>query len=595
MSSSETMAAVDARKQKLREAGKRARQLYLDRSEMVPVVEGRGVPKQKKKRTNKRCVHNKQFYTCATCRADTNLPIMKKYIGKPCEHGKKRSLCSICSPRSYCVHNKRFYRCAICRAEAKLPILKKYIEKPCEQRKKRHHKRCALHNKILTLCRHPECGGGSSLCYKHGAKDGSVRKANCKGCRGSRLCYEHGAKDGSVQKSYCKGCRGSRLCFEHETKNGRVLQKAYCKDCRGSELCFEHGAKEGNVRKSYCKGCCGKNLCYQHGAKDGSVQKARCRECKGSALCFQHGKKDGSMFKRYCRECKGSALCFQHGLKDGSIQKALCRECKGSALCFQHGLKYGSIKKAFCRECYGSQLCFQHGAKDGRVLKIYCKECGGKLLCAGCKLYIVRKEGNYCRFCRTISWQGVRKERVVGDALIKWSEDGVIPLFTTANKPLGRGTTAKLFRVDFMYDLGTYIIAIEVDEEQHMRASYNGNCELVRTYEIALACCVPTTFIRYNPDSLRIGGVLERVPRQLRHALLLEVLKESLALPSTAFLTVIYVFYDQPSKRMFGEAHDYVTTQTFATEVDYEAFVGSAYPSGCAGPAAGTPWYAKQD
>ena len=418
-SSSETMAAVDARKQKLREAGKRARQLYLDRSEMHPVVEGRGAPKQKKKRMNKRCVHNKWFYRCAICRFDAGLPICKR--------------------------------------------------------------------------------GGSSLCYKHGAKDGSVRKANCKGCRGSRLCYEHGAKDGSVQKSYCKGCRGSQLCFEHETKNGRVLQKAFCKDCHGRSLCFEHGAKDG------------------------------------------------------------------------------------------------SVAKAYCRECYGSLLCFNHGAKDGSVLKKYCKECGGKLLCAGCKLYTVEKQGNYCRSCRTISWRGVSSERVVGDALIKWSKDRVIPLFTTANKALQRGTVSKRYRVDFLYSHDVYNTAVEVDERQHMYASYNGNCELVRMYEIALACGTPTTFIRYNPDSVHINSVLERVPRQLRHALLLEVLKESLALPSTAFLTVIYVFYDQSSKRMFGEAHDYVTTQTFATEVDYEAFVGSAYPDGCAGPAAGTPWYAKQD
>ena len=126
-----------------------------------------------------------------------------------------------------------------------------------------------------------------------------------------------------------------------------------------------------------------------------------------------------------------------------------------------------------------------------------------------------------------------------------------------------------------------------------MRASYNGNCELVRVYEIALACGVPTTFIRYNPDAFRIDDVLERVPRKRRHALLLEVLKSNLARPSTAFLTVIYVYYDQPARRMYGEAHDYVTTQTFATEVDYEAFVGSAYPNGCAPPPPGTHWTAK--
>ena len=509
---SETM-AVDARRQKLQEAGKRARSLFLDRSEMEIVVEERGKP-----------------------------------------------------------------------------------------RKKHPSKRCALHNKILRYCPHPECGGGQALCMHR------IQRRICKDpvCGGGQdLCIHR------IQRRNCKdpSCGGGQALCVHR------IQRRVCKDpvCGGGQDLCMHKIKRCLCKDPSCGG--GKNLCIH------KIDRRRCKDPScggGQALCMH------KILRRRCKDpsCGGGQDLCMHKInrcvcKDPSCGggKNLCvhkidrRRCKdpscggGQNLC-RHRILRRQCKdpscgggQDVCVHCMMRSHCKVCSACAHGNIKRYCNKCpdGGQGLCVGCRLYTVRRRGDHCHTCRKVPWQGVHKERMVGDALIKWSEAGEIPLFTTANKSLQRGTTTKLLRVDFLYDCVHHILALEIDEVQHMRASYNGNCELVRTYEIALACGVPTTFIRYNPDSLRIGGVLERVPRQLRHALLLEVLKESLALPSTAFLTVIYVFYDQPSKRMFGEAHDYVTTQTFATEVDYEAFVGSAYPSGCAGPAAGTPWYAKQD
>ena len=135
----------------------------------------------------------------------------------------------------------------------------------------------------------------------------------------------------------------------------------------------------------------------------------------------------------------------------------------------------------------------------------------------------------------------------------------------------------------------------QVDEHEHGYASYNPSCELSRVYNMAIAVEKPLILVRFNPDEFKINGLSERVPKAMRHALLLEVLKEHFARGATDFITVAYICYSQPARLMNEETRPYVTTMLYPTMLDYEAFVGSAYPDGCAAPAAGTPWYAKQD
>ena len=112
-------------------------------------------------------------------------------------------------------------------------------------------------------------------------------------------------------------------------------------------------------------------------------------------------------------------------------------------------------------------------------------------------------------------------------------------------------------------------------------------------YRIACALGKPVVFVRWNPDSFKIGDVTERVPKAKREALLLSVLQEHLQTTPTAFLTLVYICYSQPSGQMHGQALQYVTTQPFDTEVDFEVYVGSVYPNDCAATPAGTPWYAR--
>jgi hypothetical protein len=92
-------------------------------------------------------------------------------------------------------------------------------------------------------------------------------------------------------------------------------------------------------------------------------------------------------------------------------------------------------------------------------------------------------------------------------------------------------------------------------------------------------------------DAFKIGDKTERLSKTERETLLLAVLQEHLQTAPSAFITVVYVCYSQPSRQMHEQARAYVTATPYATELNYEEYVGSVYPDDCATAPAGTPWY----
>jgi hypothetical protein len=66
-----------------------------------------------------------------------------------------------------------------------------------------------------------------------------------------------------------------------------------------------------------------------------------------------------------------------------------------------------------------------------------------------------------------------------------------------------------LRRPDLMVDMGTHLVILEVDENQH--TSYDSSCETKRLMQISQDVGHrPIVFIRFNPDSYTAKGV--RVP-----------------------------------------------------------------------------------
>ena len=244
-------------------------------------------------------------------------------------------------------------------------------------------------------------------------------------------------------------------------------RKAHCKECGGSAIC------EHDKLKAYCKECGGSAFC-EH-----DKRKSRCKECGGSDFC-EHDKR-----KSRCKECGGSDLC-EHGKR-----KADCKECGGSAIC-----EHDKVK-THCKECGGSAFC-KHDKRKSR-----CKECGGSALCKteNCETKGISKYNGYCLPCCIqvcpeikVSRNYKTKEKDVVDRI-----KATFPNFTwIADKRVQDGCSLR--RPDLFLDMGSHIIIVEVDENQH--SDYDCSCEHKRLMQISQdAGHRPIVFIRFNPDS----------------------------------------------------------------------------------------------
>ena len=298
------------------------------------------------------------------------------------------------------------------------------------------------------------------------------RKSRCKECGGSEIC-EHGRRN-----IECIECGGSQICEHDRIKRG-------CKECGGSQIC------EHNKRKSICKECYGSQIC-EHGNR-----KSRCKECGGSEIC-DHGR-----IKSTCKECGGIGICkhFKH--------KSICKECGGSQICIHN------LRKSTCKECGGSQICKHDIMKQDckecggsgickhNKRKSYCKECGGSRLCKTeyCETSGLSKYNGYCLPCciqvcpeLEVSRNYKTKEKDVVDRIKE-----TFPNFTwIADKKIKDGCSLR--RPDLFLDMGSHIIIVEVDENQHN--DYDCSCEHKRLMEISQDVGHRSiVFIRFNPDS----------------------------------------------------------------------------------------------
>jgi len=99
-------------------------------------------------------------------------------------------------------------------------------------------------------------------------------------------------------------------------------------------------------------------------------------------------------------------------------------------------------------------------------------------------------------------------------------------------------------RPDFVFDNGSFVLVVEVDEYQHR--IYPCDCEYVRYVEIfQMFGGTPVVFLRYNPDGYKVGrkriradnegrlGTLEKKIRQIQNV---KLVKNP--------ITVCYLYYD---------------------------------------------------
>ena len=273
---------------------------------------------------------------------------------------------------------------------------------------------------------------------------------------------EHGTR-----QNRCVPCGGSQIC-EHKKLKDR------CRECKGVSICPH------NKRKDSCMDC-GSSAYCEH-----NIQRVFCIPCHGTSIC-EHNKR-----KYQCHECKGTSFC-SHG-----VRKASCIECKGSGICKHNILKYK------CHDCKGKGICVHD--KDKRR----CKICDGRDLCKSewCEVRGITKYNDYCLQCCiqlcpdiTVSQNYKTKEKEVTDHVLK-----TFPNFTwVVDKKVKDGCSKR--RPDLLLDMGSHIIIVEIDEHRHI--DYDSSCEHKRLMEISQDVGHRSIiFIRFNPDSYRIGNKL---------------------------------------------------------------------------------------
>jgi hypothetical protein len=257
---------------------------------------------------------------------------------------------------------------------------------------------------------------------------------------------------------------GKMLLCEHKKRPGR------CLDCNGSQVCEHKKCKE------YCKDCKGTQICIH------KKHKRTCKECGGSRICIHN------IIKTYCKEC--GKFC-PHGL-----QKHFCRECGGASLC-THGKR-----KSKCKQCKGSDFCVHE------KWKTHCKLCGGGRLCKSswCENTGNKKYDRYCMRCFVYLFPDkpvAKNYKVKEYAVVEYIKNEFKNMDWINDKKVVDGCSAR--RPDLLVDLGSQVLIIEVDENQH--ENYDCSCENKRLMLLSMDVNHrPIIFIRFNPDEYFING-----------------------------------------------------------------------------------------
>ena len=275
--------------------------------------------------------------------------------------------------------------------------------------------------------------------------------------------------------------------------------------------------------------------------------------------CNEHKKptminvKDKTCIEQGCRKRSVYNLpglipefCLIHR-KEGMISKPRrkCDECKDNAI-------YGIKEPIHCEE---------HCLEDEyNLTENVCKQCK--------KIDVLNKNGICVNFCSLEERDRIMKKRVKKheEYINKLLDEEIdIEPFSKDESP-DRSCTLK--RPDRVYHMGSHIVIIEIDEDQHKsyKCQAYGDTkegkmkgEKIRMYEISQSYpeFPPCIWIRYNPDTFRVNGKLDKMVDKKRHTILVKWVRESLRDYQTKGIKVKYLFYDeyQETDGKFEEIH----------------------------------------
>jgi len=106
-------------------------------------------------------------------------------------------------------------------------------------------------------------------------------------------------------------------------------------------------------------------------------------------------------------------------------------------------------------------------------------------------------------------------------------------------------------RPDFIWDLGTHFVILEVDEHQH--AGYAEECDCARMINLGEDIMRKGIFVRYNPDSFKAQGRKQNPNWSTRMDVLKKWLQAAMRRRDGATLEIVRLFFDdyQPHTVVF--------------------------------------------
>jgi hypothetical protein len=415
-------------------------------------------------------------------------------------------------------------------------------------------------------CRDNKVEAGESMVntYARKCEECKLRAASC-GLRGGRLthCRTCGGPKGLVGPDYvmCRGCNVVAGTFWEPGKSGMK----YCASCYDPStmvdpyrmLCVECGT----VRRScnfpglpamYCAACRTEGMV--------NVSRPRCavegcdiipsmgQPGKRGTHCFAHGTDLGLVHvnKLWCdheSHDTNGPIGAGFGILGTKATRCSCHR--------DNGMIYKPSTRCAVRGCNSlgtiqdprsavTRYCDRHvsEASEGSYALVTDK-------CVICGLVdVLDGEGN----CPTCDPNRLRhsKELRIRDVL-----DDTDDLCDYVHDRSIGGLTALLERPDFLFVLPTHIVIVEVDEYQHTHG-YTPECDRARMINISQAVAMPTTFIRYNPDSYSVAGKKGDAVSHKREEALVAHVRAAMnvgPLERDAYLEVVYLFYDENDQR----------------------------------------------
>jgi hypothetical protein len=190
------------------------------------------------------------------------------------------------------------------------------------------------------------------------------------------------------------------------------------------------------------------------------------------------------------------------------------------------------------------------------------------------------KRQTQCKICSPSPKKRSRiSEKRVEFHLKAWADEGIIPMYTSWDKPISDRVAAACAarRPDFLFDFKDWILNIENDERAHK--DRDPRCEHIRIQDITNAFGqIPIYVLRLNPDNFTIGDTKPKPDFIFRMELLLQRMQNIIANPTFEHhITIEYLFYDC-FKCATPTACSYRYVDQFKTMVDYGKYIDSYYP-----------------